>query len=82
MSEATNNSELTVGAIRHQFIRGMYGANDESLVIQGAIFDRWLASVKADAWDEFAVAARACDVISRSQKETLWEMNPYRGEER
>jgi hypothetical protein len=52
MSEATNNSELTVGAIRHQFIRGMFGANDESLVIQGAIFDRWLASVKADAWEE------------------------------
>jgi hypothetical protein len=45
-------------------------------------FCRWLASVKADFWDEFAVAARACDVISRSQKETLWEMNPYRGEER
>jgi hypothetical protein len=46
-----------------------------------AEFDRWLASVKADSWDEFAVAARACDFISRSQKETLWEMNHYRGDQ-
>jgi hypothetical protein len=59
-------------------VRSAYVMCDEDEIA----FDRWLASMKADLWDEFAVAARACDVISRSQKETLWEMNPYRGEER
>jgi hypothetical protein len=62
--------------------RYMLGAWEESGDTSGddvAQFDRWLAGEFARVWDEFAVAARACDVISRSQKETLWEMNPYRG---
>jgi hypothetical protein len=73
MSESTTNSELTVGAIRHQFIRGMYGANDESLVIQGAIFDRWLASVKADAWDKGQSSGQRHPYIT--------EPNPWRKEQ-
>jgi hypothetical protein len=73
MSEATNNSELTVGAIRHQFIRGMFGANDESLVIQGAIFDSWLASVKAEAWDKGQASGKRHPYIT--------EPNPWRGKQ-
>ena len=45
-------------------------------------FDRWLASVRADAWDE-GYAARPMQVVAETERGPMYSMhadNPYRSE--
>ena len=71
-------------------VRGVYsyGAlaewEDDILILRAKAqgFDRWLASVRADAWDE-GYAARPMQVVAETERGPMYSMhadNPYRSE--
>jgi hypothetical protein len=69
-----------------QGVRDCYSLNAETHAVspeRGERFDRWLASVKADVWDEGALwSAIECGAISNEHNDFLAPGdNPYRGAE-
>ena len=49
--------------------------------VTGAEFDRWLASVRADAWDEGWAALSEQERLQRADRfHPITRGNPYRGE--
>jgi hypothetical protein len=64
--------------------RYMLGAWEESGDTSGddvAQFDRWLASMKADAWEECAQEAHDLGWLHEDALEDVQRRNPYRGEQ-
>jgi hypothetical protein len=68
----SNHFETVRGVIRHRFPIDEDGRE---------AFDRWLASVKADAWAEGAYAALEEEGYECIKFDFVSETNPYRGEQ-
>ena len=59
----------------------MASTSDEWDAARTAEFDRWLAGVKADAWDACVSQAEACGYIGLNDASELESIfNPYRQE--
>jgi hypothetical protein len=64
--------------------RYMLGAWEESGDTSGddvAQFDRWLASVKADAWDGGRKETSQAFLAGLGDRNIITPLNPYRGEQ-
>jgi len=60
--------------VRMEWVTTGIGPDDDL----NAEFDRWLAGVKADAWDECVREGEACGYIGAHDAIELGARNPYR----